>query len=80
MSVLPVTIPSVGRWSLAPRTAPRTRIAAPAGDALGSSSTVDLSETEEWMRLPMPMPLFVASTAVGSIAMIMSGVGFLVLR
>lgn len=75
MSVLPVHVPSIGRWSLAPR--PRT--AAPAVDAVVSPACEQV-EADEWVRMPLPTPLFIASTAVGSLAMIMSGVGFLVLR
>lgn len=75
MSVLPVQIPSVGRWSFAPR---RRAAIAPVG--LVESSIIDAGEADEWIHLPLPGPLFAASTAMGSLAVILSGVGFLVLR
>ncbi|WP_375400364.1 hypothetical protein [uncultured Amnibacterium sp.] len=78
MSVLPVHIPSIGRWSFAPFVrvlTPKVREAEPA-----ESVAFDDAEGEEWVRQPLPMPLFVASTVAGSLAMILSGVGFLVLR
>lgn len=79
MSVLPVHIPSVGRWSLAPFTRVVTPAANPVEPAEPARSvTFDDAEGEEWAR--PPMPYFRASTAAGSLAMILSGVGFLVLR
>lgn len=75
MSVLPVQIPSVGRWSLAPR----RHTTVPVVDRV-ESSAIGADGAAQWVRPPLPMPLFAASTAVGSLAVVLAGVGFLVLR
>ena len=85
MSVLPIRNPSAVRWSLAPRPRAGVDIAEPTTTPVEPTTwtegiSADFEPDDDWVRLPLPMPLFVAATAVGSLAAILSGVGILLLR